>query len=116
MEDELPSFVNKLPEAQMTFPEARGWISQAPDHQVVFLRFPAGTKAAPHKHGAQWGVVLAGEMLLTIEGETRRYGLGEWHHVPAGAVHSAEFTTDTFLMDVFEDVDRYRPKKATAQP
>lgn len=112
MRHELPSFVATLPEARMSFPEARGWISQSHDHQVVFLSFPAGAKAAPHKHGEQWGVVLAGEMLLTIEGETRRYGLGEWHHVPAGALHSAEFPADTFLMDVFADVDRYRPMAA----
>jgi quercetin dioxygenase-like cupin family protein len=112
MPQDLPSFVATLPEAEMSFPDARGWISQSHDHQIVFLSFPAGAKAAPHSHGAQWGVVLAGELLLTVEGETRRYCLGEWHHVPAGAVHSAEFPVDTLLMDVFADVDRYRRKSA----
>jgi quercetin dioxygenase-like cupin family protein len=110
--NELPSFIATLPEAAMSVADARGWISQAADHQVVFLQFPAGTKAAPHSHGEQWGVVLAGEMLLTIAGETRRYGVGDWHYVPAGAVHSAEFPADTFLMDVFADADRYRSKPA----
>ena len=109
MSADLPSFLEKLPQARMSFPGARGWISQSADHQVVFLSFPAGAKAAPHTHGAQWGVVLAGEMLLTIDGETRRYRTGDWHHVPSGVVHSAEFPADTLLMDVFEDVDRYRP-------
>ena len=108
MNNDLPSFLEKLPQARMSFPEARGWISQSTDHQIVFLSFPAGTKAAPHSHGAQWGVVLSGEMLLTIGPETRRYGVGDWHHVPSGVVHSAEFLADTLLMDVFEDVDRYR--------
>ena len=110
--NELPSFIATLPEAAMSVADARGWISQAADHQVVFLKFPAGTKAAPHTHGAQWGVVLEGEMLLTISGETRRYGVGDWHYVPAGAVHSAEFPADTFLMDVFADADRYRTRPA----
>jgi quercetin dioxygenase-like cupin family protein len=109
---ELPSFLARLPEAQMSFPQARGWISQSSDHQIVFLSFPAGAKAAPHSHGAQWGVVLHGEMLLTIGTETRRYRTGDWHHVPSGVVHSAEFTADTLLMDVFEDPDRYRAKAA----
>lgn len=99
-----------LPEAAVAHTGTRGWISQAGNHQVVFLEFAAGTKAAPHSHGAQWGVVLKGELVLTIEGQTRRYGLGEWHYVPAGAVHSAEFPVDTQLLDIFADVDRYKTK------
>jgi quercetin dioxygenase-like cupin family protein len=105
----FPSFIDKLPQAAISHAGARGWISQASDHQVVFLQFPAGAKAAPHTHGAQWGVVVSGAMRLTIGDETRDYGPGDWHFVPSGVVHSAEFLADTCLIDIFDEKDRYRP-------
>jgi quercetin dioxygenase-like cupin family protein len=107
----FPSFVTQLPEAAVQFPGVRGWISQSRDHQVVFLFFPAGSSAAPHRHGAQWGVVLSGELVLTMNEITHRYGPGEWHHVPAGVTHAATFPQDTWLIDIFEEPDRYQARR-----
>jgi len=43
----------------------------------------------PHRHGAQWGVVLAGRMELTLGGKTEYYGPGQTHYIPAGVEHTA---------------------------
>ncbi len=110
MPNPFPSFVDVLPEAAVSHAGVRGWVSQAADHQVVFLHFPAGAKAAPHAHGTQWGLVVSGKLRLTIDGLARDYGPGEWHEVPSGVVHSAEFPEETCLINVFAESDRYKTK------
>ncbi|HXW17960.1 MAG TPA: cupin domain-containing protein [Candidatus Acidoferrales bacterium] len=49
-----------------------------------------GTHYPDHTHGTETAhIVLAGELELTMNGETRRFGAGERCDVPARAVHSA---------------------------
>jgi quercetin dioxygenase-like cupin family protein len=63
-----------------------------------------------HTHGEQWGIVVEGEMELTIGGQTRRCGPGDSYHIPAGVEHGAKFLTHFRAIDVFADVDRYKAK------
>ena len=104
-------FILGLPEADIPFRGVRGWISQAPSHQVVFLDIEPIGQVAPHRHGEQWGIVVEGEMDLTIGGVTRTYAAGDSYHVPANVEHAATFRTRVRVIDVFADVDRYRPKR-----
>ncbi len=85
----FPDMITRLPEADIPFRGVRGWISQAPDHQLVFMEIEPIGDVTPHRHGEQWGVVFEGLMELTIAGVTRRYGPGDAYHVPAGVEHSA---------------------------
>ena len=63
---------------------------------VVFATYKAGAVLPPHSHETDnVGVVTRGAILLTMEGQARRLGPGDWYHVPAGAVHAAEFLEDT---------------------
>lgn len=74
---------------------------------------PVG-EVPPHSHGAQWGVVVEGEMMLIPlcgTGETRSYRKGEAYFIPAGAVHSARFNSRVFVIDFFADPDRYKAKR-----
>jgi quercetin dioxygenase-like cupin family protein len=107
----FPEMIRNLPEADIPFAGVRGWISQASDHQVVFLDIDPIGEVAPHSHGEQWGIVVEGEMDLTIAGEKRRYRAGDSYHIPAGAVHGATFLTHFRAIDVFADRDRYKPKQ-----
>ena len=110
----FPDMITRLPEADIPFAGVRGWISQAPSHQVVFLDIdPIGLVAA-HRHGEQWGIVVEGEMELTIGGVTGRYGPGDSYHIPGGTEHAARFLSRVRVIDVFGDVDRYRPKSGPA--
>ncbi len=102
--------IKRLPQADIPVPGVRGWLSQAADHQIVFFEIPAGLEIPPHSHGDQWGIVVEGEMELTIDGQTRGYGPGDSYHIPAGTEHGAKFLTDFRAIDVFADADRYRPK------
>ena len=64
----------------------------------------------PHSHGEQWGIVVQGEMDLTVGGETKRYRAGDSYHIPAGVEHGATFLTHFRAIDVFADVDRCKAK------
>ncbi len=106
----FPEFITYLPEADIPFPGVRGWISQAPNHQIIFMDIEPIGRVAPHRHGEQWGIVVEGEMELTIEGLTRRYLPGDSYHIPADVEHSATFLTRVRVIDVFADVRRYRAR------
>jgi len=111
--DALPysAVIKDLPEIDASFPGVRGWLLQGDSRQVVFFDIEAIGAVLPHKHGEQWGVVLAGEMKLTVEGVTHHLRPGDWYHIPAGAMHSAEFLSRFQAIDVFADRDRYAAKR-----
>lgn len=78
------------------------------DHGLaVFFTFHQDARLPPHSHGGQWGTVVAGSVILTIDGITRRYGPGESYDIPAGTVHAVEVSAGTRAIDVFEEPDRY---------
>ena len=105
-----PEMITRLPEADIPMPGVRGWVSQAADHQVVFLAIEPVGEVPPHSHGEQWGIVVEGEMDLTIGGVTRRCGPGDSYHIPAGVVHSAVFLTHVRAIDIFAEPERYKTK------
>jgi len=69
---------------------------EAKDCDVLFASYPSGTAIEPHKHKTEnFGVIIKGELVLTMEGETKKYGMGDWYRVPANMEHAAEFDVDT---------------------
>jgi quercetin dioxygenase-like cupin family protein len=105
-----PDMIRNLPEADIPFEGVKGRMLKGEDQLLVFFEIEPIGAVAEHKHGAQWGVVFEGEMELTIGGKTQIYKKGDQYFIPAGILHSAVFRKKTFLMDVFEDVDRYQAK------
>ncbi len=108
--NQYPDLITKLPMADVPMAGVRGWLSQAKDHQIVFFDIEPVGEIPPHSHGEQWGIVVEGEMELTIGGETKRYRPGDSYHIPAGVEHGARFLSHFRAIDVFADADRYRPK------
>ncbi len=102
--------IRELPEADIPFEGVRAWIHQSTDKQVVFFDIEPVAVVPPHSHCAQWGMVIDGEMKLTIGDETKVYRKGDWYHIPAGIVHSATFLSRVFVIDVFDDPARYKQK------
>ncbi|RTQ99846.1 cupin domain-containing protein [Halomonas nitroreducens] len=63
---------------------------------VLFASYPSGTSIPPHAHETEnHGVIIRGELILTIGGRIERYGVGDWYHVPVGVEHAADFEVDT---------------------
>src|SRR5437763_17073865 len=95
----FPKTITTLPQADITFKGVKGWLSQAKDHQVVFMDIAPIGEVAPHAHGAQWGDVVEGEMELTIGGKTQKYRKGDSYFIPKESVHDACFHTRTLWID-----------------
>ena len=110
MNPTFPEIITRLPMADIRFKGIRGWISQSEDHQIVFMEIEPIGEVAPHSHGAQWGIVVEGEMQLTIGGITKTYHKGDHYYIPEQAVHSAIFNKKTWVVDFFADKERYRSK------
>lgn len=106
----FPDMIMSLPEAKIEFKGVRGWISQGKDHQIVFFDIEPIGKVTEHSHKAQWGIVIEGEMELTIGGTTKTYKKGDSYHIPDSVVHSAMFKSRTLVLDFFADRDRYKAK------
>lgn len=103
-----PKIITSLPEADIPFKGLKGWILQGQTQQVLFLEIEAIGHVSEHTHSAQFGMVLEGEMSLTIGGETKRYQKGDTYFIPAGTPHSAVFHSKVFVVDLFDEPARYR--------
>ena len=68
----------------------------ANDCDVLFASYAAGTTIAPHVHDTDnYDVITRGELILTMNGQVTRVGMGQWYHVPAHVEHSADFDIET---------------------
>ena len=57
----------------------------ADDAEVLFATYPGGTTIDAHDHDTDnVGVIIQGELVLTMDGVESRYGPGDWYHVPPG--------------------------------
>ena len=106
-----PEMIRGLSEIDISLLGVRGWLIQGKDKQVVFFELDPIGEVPPHSHCAQWGMVIDGTMELTIDGKANIYSKGDWYYIPPGIVHSAKFFTRVFVIDVFDDANRYKAKK-----
>jgi quercetin dioxygenase-like cupin family protein len=107
---DYPSMITDLPRADIPFDGVEGWLLQGPKQQLVFMDIAPIGAVPEHSHRAQFGVVLAGEMTLTIGGESKRLGKGDTYFIPDGVPHSAVFHSQVKVIDMFDEVARYGEK------
>ncbi len=110
MADVFPDPIRKLPQADIPVPGLKAYLSQASDHQILFMEFQEDVKIPAHSHAAQWTVVLEGRMDLAIEGVVRTCRLGDRVFIPRGARHSAHIHAGYADITFFDQKDRYRAK------
>jgi quercetin dioxygenase-like cupin family protein len=91
--DFLPPRIRELPDFDGPF-DAFRLVADGAD--VLFATYPGGTTIDPHDHPTDnVGVIIRGELILTMDGAESRYGPGDWYHVPPGTSHAARFDHDT---------------------
>jgi quercetin dioxygenase-like cupin family protein len=72
--------------------------------KVLFASYPAGTTIDVHTHATEnCGVITRGELILTVGGEERRYGPGDWYHLRPGQPHAARFEVSTSEIEFWFD-------------
>lgn len=107
-----PEFITALPGIQVPFPEdvVQTSVVKSRDGLVAFFTFLKDTELPAHSHGAQWGIVVEGEIEFTIGGKTGIYRAGDSYSIAAGVEHGATIKAGTRVIDVFEEADRYALK------
>jgi quercetin dioxygenase-like cupin family protein len=110
MKSVFPEMIRSLPIAEIPLEGVTAFISQAEDHQILFMEFGKDVEVPSHSHGDQWGMVLAGSIDLTVAGQERTYGPGDNYFIPAGAEHSARIHAGYADVTFFADPHRYKPK------
>ncbi len=105
--------ITDLPEADMPFHGIKAWILQGEKHQLIFFEMLPTARVPEHSHNyPQWGMVVEGEMKLTINGKTKSIRRGDDYLIPAQAKHHVSFLTKTRVIDFFSEKARYKPKTA----
>jgi len=110
MKSPYPPIIAELPLADIPMAGVRGWLLQGDSRQAVFFELPPGAVVPEHAHGPQWGIVIEGELDLTISGTRRTYRKGDSYEIPEGAPHSARCAAGALVLDLFADPNRYRVK------
>jgi quercetin dioxygenase-like cupin family protein len=105
-----PEMIEKLPDIDIPVPGVRGKLFQGEEMQAVFFSVETTTEIPPHHHQAQWGVVLEGEMAMTVDGVTKKFEKGDSYFIPAGVTHSIRILSPMKALDFFDEPTRYRPK------
>ena len=106
----FPGPIHKLPEADAPFPGITMRLLQGPTASATFVEAREEARVPEHAHGAQWGIVVDGELLLKIGGETRILRRGDEYFVPPGIRHAATLKAGSRVIDFFDVPDRYQPK------
>ena len=79
----------------------------ANDADVLFANYPAGTSIPPHTHDTDnYGVITRGELILHMNGETKKFGVGDWYHVPANTEHAADFEQETDEIELWFQTEK----------
>jgi len=107
---EYPEMIYSLPQADIPFKGVKGWILQGQAQQLVFMEIEPIGEVTEHTHGAQFGMVLDGEMSLTIGGETKTCRKGDTYFIPEGTPHSAVFHSKVYVIDLFDEPARYKAR------
>ena len=87
------------------------YLFQAENHQILFMEFAKDAEVPEHSHEAQWGVVVAGKIDLTIDGVERTYSKGDSVFIPKGVKHSAKIHAGYADVSFFNQKDRYKTKE-----
>jgi quercetin dioxygenase-like cupin family protein len=107
----FPKVITDLPEADIKAKGVKGWIAQGENHQIIFFEMEPLTELPEHQHDyPQWGIVVEGEMELTVDGKTATLRKGDEYLIPTHARHSAKFPTKFRAIDLFSEKTRYTPK------
>ena len=110
MSEIFPEPIRNLPEADIPLHGIKAYLSQAENHQIIFMEFSEDVEIPEHSHEAQWGVILAGKIDLTIEGVQRTYSKGDSVFIPKGTKHSAKIYAGYADISFFNQPDRYQAK------
>ena len=110
MSEIFPKPIRNLPEADIPLEGIKAYLSQSDTHQIIFMEFEKDVDLSGHSHAAQIGIVLEGQIDLTIEGKKKTYTKGDRYFIPDGVLHSGKIYAGYADITFFDEPDRYSMK------
>jgi quercetin dioxygenase-like cupin family protein len=110
MSEVFPKPIRNLPEADIPLEGIKAYLSQSDTHQIIFMEFEKDVDLSEHSHAAQIGIVLEGQIDLTIEGKKKTYTKGDRYFIPDGVLHSGKIYAGYADITFFDEPDRYSMK------
>ena len=110
MEKVFPDPISNLPEADIPISGIRAYLSQAENHQLIFMQFEKDADLPEHTHAAQVGFVLDGNIELIIDGNKKEYAKGDIYYIPENVKHSGKIYAGYADITFFNEPDRYKKK------
>ena len=111
MKNIFPDPIRSLPEADIPFDGIKAYLSQAADHQLIFMQFEEDVDLPEHSHAAQVGFVLRGSIELILYGVQKKYGKGDIYYIPENVKHSGKIHAGYADITFFNVPDRYNAKE-----
>jgi len=108
----FPGIITSLPPAELPIAGVSSYLFQGERQQFIFMTFDQDVSVPVHSHEAQWGVVLDGQIELTIGGERRVLRKGDTYYIPKDIPHSARIERGYKDLTLFNQKDRYRPEES----
>ena len=106
----FPEPIQKLPKADIPLKGLKAYLSQASNHQIIFMEFEKDVDLAEHAHAGQFGVVLEGRIDLVIDGENHTFIKGDRYFIPEGVTHSGKIHAGYADISFFDEPGRYPAK------
>ncbi len=111
METDFPDFIRALPRPDADV-ALDAYLSSGDRGLVMFYEAPDEDVFVPeHVHGHQWGIVLQGTVRIQVGDEMHQCHRGDTYFVPDGVPHTTWVEAGTRGLDIFEEHDRYLPRK-----
>ncbi|MFX0041069.1 MAG: cupin domain-containing protein [Promethearchaeota archaeon] len=110
MSEIFPEPILKLPKADIPLEGLKAYIAQGNHFQVLYMEFEKDIIIEEHSHESQWGVVLEGQIDLTIDGKEFIFRKGDRYFIPKGVKHSGKIYKGYTDITFFNQKDRYKAK------
>ena len=104
----LPEEILALPTVEIPVAGVTGYSLNDDEKQVVFFIFEEGVSFPDHAHCEHRGIVVSGEVILEIDGQTNLYQTGDTYRVPEGVKHRTHFSRRTVIIDMSDAPNRYK--------
>lgn len=110
MKSPFPGPIRNLPHADIPLQGITAFLSQAENHQILFMEFEEDVDLPEHSHAAQVGIVIEGRIDLRINDELKTYEKGSIYLIPSGTRHSGKIYAGYADITFFDEPDRYTMK------
>ena len=110
MKSIFPDPIKNLPEADIPLNGIKAFLSQAENHQIIFMEFDEEAVLPEHSHAAQVGIVIQGKIELKIQDTLKAYEKGDIYYIPANAKHSGKIHAGYADVTFFDEPHRYEVK------